>query len=328
MYNKFFKEDFLETITTESTNMHFRALFNKTSDLENDLEKDLYAFTTAEIETLLYSFGASSIKTLQTYINECKKYTQFAILKGVKSSNINLYDLFPVKNLEKYVATYKLKFIKKEDLMLDLEAIHNQVDYALFLSLFYGIGGDKYSELSNLTIHDVNKAFDNKIGDKYELVLRNKNNDGITSERTLLVNSKLLNELERAYRQEIYEPKNGTSSATRNTEILDGEYIFRNVNKNNSVVQMDYQGVYRKANILKLATEGKISSVSTIINSGIVYHLSTLAKNGKIDYSDILHNMEVFTISINKNSPINSAKAYFKKYKNALESLYNVTLDE
>ncbi|MCE3344126.1 hypothetical protein LB326_14435, partial [Staphylococcus aureus] len=61
---------------------------------------------------------------------------------------------------------------------------------------------------------------------------------------------------------------------------------------------MDKQYVYRKMNLLKEITDGEISSVLTMMNSGIIYYLSEMAdQNNQVSIEDMKYVVDRYQLS-------------------------------
>ncbi|CAC8239390.1 hypothetical protein V8H04_11980 [Staphylococcus aureus] len=330
-YNQFFKDEFLSTISEENR-ANFRSLFRRSKQLEEQLNKDLYNFTDNEIQILLFSINTAQRNTLVTYLNQARRYCDYAIKTGKKSSNINLYNTFMYSQLDNYLAKHKLKYFSKDNFDIFLKNVANECDYALYLALFEGLNGNTYSEISNLKIQDVKKAKNKpKPNNTYEIELRSINSDQSISTRTLDVSATLIKALERAYMQEDYYLKNGEStSRTSHRVILDGDYVFRNVATTKyDDAKVDKQYVYRKMNLLKEITDGEISSVLTMMNSGIIYYLSEMAdQNNQVSIEDMKYVVDRYQLSVHAYSPMYTYKALAKKHKDALLLNYNVTFKE
>ncbi|WP_437271683.1 phage lytic cycle repressor MrpR family protein [Staphylococcus succinus] len=326
-YNHFFKEEFLSTVS-EKNRYYYRSLFNRSANLEQQLNKDLYNFTDAEVEIFLYSINTSQKNTLVTYLNQAKNYCEYAIEKGGKISNINVFKSFSYGSLDKYTAKHKMKHLSKNDLEIALKDIVNSNDFALYVALFEGVGGFEYTELSELKIDDVREAYNNPVEDGYVIELRSEQKySKEIKTRKLTVTKNLLKYLEQSHAQKTYLLKNGASEFTKNErDIIDGSYVFRNVTTTNRPDgKIDKQFIYRKIKVLSEATEGEISSISTLINSGVIYYMYLLAdEDNKINVKDLKYVTDRFGLSVNSLSPHSSYKTLAKKHKEALEANYNV----
>ncbi|RIO07130.1 hypothetical protein BUZ94_13420 [Mammaliicoccus sciuri] len=332
-YNHFFKEEFLNTITTESSRTYYVSLFNKSKQLEKQLDKDMFNFTDVEVELLLYSINTSQKNTLVSYLNQCRNYCDYAIETGNKVSNINIYKTFSTDRLDQYLMKHKQKYLSKDDIMNSLKDVYNSIDFAVYMSIFEGILGYEYTEITNLTKQDIAEARENKIDDQ---VLNEKGYllklNGISkrtkelSPRTIVASEELIRALEAASRQDVYYQNNGDSKSNMPSRpLLDGDYVFRNAELGNeSKVQTDKQFVYRKLTLLKEISDSLISSVTTIINSGVIYHLSLKAKNGVINFEDVKQVANRYNITLIPASPNTSYKNFIKKHKEALKNVYGV----
>ena len=311
-YNHFFKEEFLNTIKTESSRTYYVSLFNKSKQLEEQLNKDMFNFTDIEVELLLYSINTSQKNTLVSYLNQCKNYCDYAIETGNKVSNINIYKSFSTDRLDQYLMRHKQKYLSKDDIMNSLKDVYNSIDFAVYMSIFEGLLGFEYTEFSNLTKQDIAEARENKVEDEnlnekgYLLKLNGlSKRTKELNPRTIVASEELMRALEAASRQDVYYQNNGDSKSNLPSRpLLDGEYVFRNSDLGNeSKVQTDKQFVYRKLILLKEISDSLISSVTTIINSGVIYHLSLKAKDGVINFEDVKQVANRYNITLIPASP-------------------------
>lgn len=332
-YNHFFKEEFLNTIKTESSRTYYVSLFNKSKQLEEQLNKDMFNFTDIEVELLLYSINTSQKNTLVSYLNQCKNYCDYAIETGNKVSNINIYKSFSTDRLDQYLMRHKQKYLSKDDIMNSLKDVYNSIDFAVYMSIFEGLLGFEYTEITNLTKQDIAEARENKIEDEnlnekgYLLKLNGlSKRTKELNPRTIVASEELMRALEAASRQDVYYQNNGDSKSNLPSRpLLDGEYVFRNSDLGNeSKVQTDKQFVYRKLILLKEISDSLISSVTTIINSGVIYHLSLKAKDGVINFEDVKQVANRYNITLIPASPNTSYKNFIKKHRDALKKVYGV----
>lgn len=332
-YNHFFKEEFLNTIKTESSRTYYVSLFNKSKQLEEQLNKDMFNFTDIEVELLLYSINTSQKNTLVSYLNQCKNYCDYAIETGNKLSNINIYKTFSTDRLDQYLMRHKQKYLSKDDIMNSLKDVYNSIDFAVYMSIFEGLLGFEYTEITNLTKQDIAEARENKVEDEnlneigYLLKLNGlSKRTKELNPRTIVASEELMRALEAASRQDVYYQNNGDSKSNLPSRpLLDGEYVFRNSDLGNeSKVQTDKQFVYRKLILLKEISDSLISSVTTIINSGVIYHLSLKAKDGVINFEDVKQVANRYNITLIPASPNTSYKNFIKKHRDALKKVYGV----
>ncbi|WP_239740310.1 hypothetical protein [Mammaliicoccus sp. P-M59] len=334
-FNHFYKEQFMQSIQQESTSTiaNYVSLFNKSKILEETFDKDLYNFDTSEIELLLYSFNSPSKNTLNTYLNQCKRYADYAISHGHRVSNINLFKSFTYDSLKRYVNVYKQKYYSIDDINEMLKDVYNIGDKALYMAIFEGIAGYMYSEISNIKEEDIKKARNN-INEDGKHVLSVKGigkNTGELRLRDIAISKQLLDDLFKTYESVEYYKNNGESKAkATKIEIAQGDYVFRNtLRSEDNEPQVNKQYVYRKLRLLKTITEDKISSVTTLINSGIIYHLSLLADdNNVIGLNQAKEVHERYDFTPNAVSPKSSYRTFVRKHEDALYNIYGVKFEE
>lgn len=330
-YNAFFKKDFLNSVYQKKEYNLIKALFNKSRELEEFYDTDLFNFSDEQIEYLLYSFQTPSKRTLITYMNFARRYIDFAIDKGYRVSNINIARTFNYNSIDKYLFTHKLKYLTHERFLLGAETLYNPNDRALIKAIFHGFKGIEYSELSNLTIHDVKEAKTNPTrsinGEQYfKIRLKSGLDEDEITERTIDIPNYLIEEFEKAYYEDIYYLNNGEASGQfTDRRIIEGEHIFRNmVFKSNTPEKIDKQVIYRRVRNLKELTEGEISTVTTIQNSGKLYYLYLLSENGELDARKTLEITDRFNMAVISTSINTTIKKIVNKYRDSLEVNYNV----
>lgn len=334
-FNHFYKEQFMQSLQEESTSTiaNYVSLFNKSKILEETFDKDLYNFDTSEIELLLYSFNSPSKNTLNTYLNQCKRYTDYAIAHGHRVSNINLFKSFTYDSLKRYVNVYKQKYYSIDDINEMLKDVYNIGDKALYMTIFEGIAGYIYSEISNIKEEDLKNARNNYTNDgSYLLSVKGiSKNTGDLRTRDIAISSSLLNDLFKTNEAIEYYKNNGESNAkATKIEIASGDYVFRNtLRSEDNEPQVNKQYVYRKLRLLKTITEDKISSVTTLINSGIIYHLSKLADDDNlIGLNQVKEVHERYDFTPNTISPKSSYRTFVRKHEDALYNIYGVKFEE
>lgn len=326
-YQMFFKEEFIENALSENEKSLANPVFARSKDLENSFEKDLYDFTSNEIELLLFSFNSANIATINTYVNILRKYTDYAISNGRKTSNINLYRTFRYNDFGKYLAKHKLKYFEREDFFNIIDGLYNPQDYATCLALFDGVAGVDYSEFTNMTIDHLSEAERTEEG--YDIELIETDSEGNTSSRVNNISSETFKALERAFNEDTYYPKNGSAdSRNRQLPIIKGNHVFRNAGlRKNVAEQVDSQFIYRKLNVVAKVTDKTITSTTTIINSGIIYYLAKYSKDNVVSYDTAELVAKKFNKSINSASPMSSLRAFLKKHQEALLKIYGVEVE-
>lgn len=289
IYNQRFKNQFLDNLESASVAPVYSALFNKSREIEEQLNKDLFNFIPQDIDLLYYSISTPSLKTLEVFHSLLVKYANYAISQGQRDSNVNLYSLMSFKELQKYVATYKHQYLTKKEFDEFMEFVANETDVAAYRALFEGISGSKYSEIVNLKHSDVFEK-----GGKYYVDLCEDKATGGTEERTIEITPRLHRDLEKAYKQELYLGSNGEAETQTNIEIVDSPFIFRPLKRGayqQSEGKINMQTIYRKKILLNELTDGRIKNTNTILLSGMLHYASQIHQEkdelSSQDYLDI-----------------------------------------
>lgn len=167
MNNKYFNADFKKQYLddNESRNIHIKVtvdlLFRRISETENELGKDLYDFTVAEILGYYKYLCTPSFESLMIMNNQYKLYTAYALKKGLVKDNQNHYAEIDNKTLMTCVHSglAKAKVITRENLLEILESgsVENISDKVIALALFEGVCGKELTELTHLEPTDLNE---------------------------------------------------------------------------------------------------------------------------------------------------------------------------
>jgi hypothetical protein len=113
IYNRDFKKNFLVRYNNATRRVD-EVRFKKAAKFEKQLQKDLYDFSFAEAEKILYSLNAKSLRSMQNHISRLSKYLEFAIQQGYSVNQINYFKGKGKKeNASKYLNSKAKK--KKED---------------------------------------------------------------------------------------------------------------------------------------------------------------------------------------------------------------------
>lgn len=320
MYQRFFKEEFMETLG-EKEKMMGVSIFNKSEKLEEMLGKDAYNFTTEEIGTLLYSLNSPHISTINSYMSILRKYSDYAISRGRTVSNINLYRTIRYSQFENYLAKHKIKHLSKTEFLDLINDVYNHQDYGVYMALFEGICGKHFSEFIKMEVGDLQKAKQTNSG--YIITLH-----GVSEDRELEIENDTYKALINAYRQEEYYPKNGESTGrVQSRAIVEGNHVFRNVAITDSIEEkIDFQYIHRKIRVLAEVTNKQLTSKATIQNSGIIYYLYKLSKDNKVGREEMFEVIKRFEISVNKMSPIRTLESFVDKHGKALKEIYGVDM--
>ena len=151
MYNEERKKEYLRHVVEDlgQTPQSAKALFNKTKDYEDLLNKDLCDFTFSEIDKLLSTFAASSINALRKNISVLRKYADWCCSCNISIDNINHYDEInmEIESLQKYLNKERAVCPSREQVLKDISKIRNYSDKFLILALFEGVRTEAPGEL-------------------------------------------------------------------------------------------------------------------------------------------------------------------------------------
>lgn len=160
MYNEERKKEYLRHIVEDlgQTPQSAKALFNKTEDYEDLLNKDLCDFTFSEIDKLLSTFAASSINALRKNISVLRKYADWCCSCNISIDNINHYDEInmEIESLQKYLNKERSVCPSREQVLKDISKIRNCSDKFLILALFEGVRTEAPGELLRAKISKLN----------------------------------------------------------------------------------------------------------------------------------------------------------------------------
>lgn len=328
MYNEKFKQEFMDNLDLkEATIVRYQALFNRSATYEKDLGVDLYDFDLDEIKFFYHYLNSRSINTISNNHSLIIRYVDYAIERGVRQSNINVYRNFQYKHLAEMVADYKQQYITLEELNEILDLFVNYYDIAMYRGIFEGIGGRQYSELANLKRDDLYE----KDGRYYAVLHDDKSLE--PTKRTIEISETLYNELLKVYHADFYRSKNGESEHMDEIEIREGEHIFRLANagrgSHSSVNKINMQTVYRRKEQMSEMTDGKVDRIDILVTSGMLHMANEIfERNGKLTIDDCLDILEHYNKGISSEVravAVARAKRIFSK---GLNDLYDIQISD
>ena len=290
-YNSFFKNKFLETLESTTLAPVYISMFNKSRDIEERFEKDIYDFNKKEAEILFQEFDSPSMQSLRVYLSLLIRYVHYAKETGHRLENNNVFRDFDSDKLEDYVAYYKHSYITLEDFTDIAKYIANDYDVAMFRALFEGISGTGYNELVNLKMSDIHETDEGRfLATLHDSDLRTR--EPITREKQITY--QLFRDLQRANSQKEYISDNGEGTSRNSvTEFVESPYVFKPLKKGNyhlSDGQINKQNVYRKSNMLSDLTDGEIANVKTLVTSGMMHEANKIFKEtGELTDKDLIN---------------------------------------
>ncbi|QNR65466.1 hypothetical protein IAQ67_16380 [Paenibacillus peoriae] len=277
LYNKDIKERFLSELRS-TTKKNYELKLKRACKIEKRLGKDLYDFSLAEIEEVIYYLSPTKLNSAINYGSILRSYIDWACSHGLRKDKLNpLASIGGSKYFEKFVPQQTL--IRDDALRLALSQIASDRDIAIIQGVFEGIMGRKYSELLNLKMKDID--IEHKIAH-----LKNMGAYGDIEERSIVISPFLVRALERANAETTYKSNLGAGSSKRDeAKLKESDYIIKSSKQDQVKSTLISQVVTKFAVKLNLP---KLTPYD-LRNSGMLYMAKNkyIEKKGKLDSSDI-----------------------------------------
>lgn len=293
LYNKELKLAYMKNYDgAEGTKNTILYQFLRSAKIENQYEKDLYAFNDKEIDDLLYSLAWNNIMSINSSVSIYKDYINWCIVngqRGIYENGENRMEIFQkTEDLRKYISNRKIKnrFLTKEELDDLIDSLANPIDQALILCMYEFIGGQELYELRTLKLSNVNEE------DKtVELI-------SIDGEiRVQNISTRLIELLKDANDQKRYIENNGIAVREDGMPLNDTGYVFRVVAKGQSEDIMSYAGVYTKINAIKRFTGYDLITPNSLKETRIMHEISDVAREiGLLDSGEDIYKRSVANI--------------------------------
>lgn len=153
-YNPELKIQYIEEKSKEviiSSN-YLECQFNKTSKMEEELNKDLSNFTVYEIVEYYKLLNISSFDTLFVMNSQFSMYTQWCLQKNLVKDNQNHFLEMTLEHLKDCLnkALVDMKIVTRETVLNWIDQLPNPKDQFVLLGLFEGLKGKDFCELSKL----------------------------------------------------------------------------------------------------------------------------------------------------------------------------------
>lgn len=150
------REEFIKPLS-DSVKKAYKLLFKKFDDYEKETNKCFEEFTTDDFKDFIKrKLIGKSANSTNVKVNLCKKYAEYI------NSNCATLDFVQVKKMvqdfleEKEIENEnELKYVSMKELDVAINRINNDIDVAIVYLLRYGISGNRFDELTNLQIKDI-----------------------------------------------------------------------------------------------------------------------------------------------------------------------------
>lgn len=158
-YNPEIKIQYIEEKSKEViiSNNYLECQFNKTSKMEEELDKDLSNFTVYEITEYYKMLNISSFDTLFVMNSQFSMYTQWCLQKSLVKDNQNHFLEMTLEHLKDCLnkALVNMKIVSRETILNWVDQLPNPKDQFVLLGLFEGLKGKDFCELSKLKPEDI-----------------------------------------------------------------------------------------------------------------------------------------------------------------------------
>ena len=159
-YNPELKIQYIEEKSNEVIipNNYLECQFNKTSKMEEELDKDLSNFTVYEIVEYYKMLNISSFDTLFVMNSQFSMYTQWCLQKSLVKDNQNHFLEMTLEHLKDCLnkILVDMKVVSRETVLNWGEQLPNPKDQFVLLGLFEGLKGKDFCELSKLRPENIN----------------------------------------------------------------------------------------------------------------------------------------------------------------------------
>lgn len=259
------KQAYLATMKKNTSETYGRIL-GYAESVEEELGKPISEFTFKNFFKLVEELHVNNSNTLASYLAVYSNYLDFLLEQGVLESNLLGDTLFKVFD----TAIDKEEYITYHEIQRVTSNMANAQDSVLIWLIFEGVNGQAFSEISNLTINDVD--FENGI-----LHLKNEVKNGVFVERDLKVRyPETLEEIQSAFNQEIYFNAGTTRQSTTPLTRDSNGYVLRPVATANRNLQ--------SSKLLKNALFRRLRIGQELFNVN-QFKPKLIARSGMLDYA-------------------------------------------
>lgn len=298
MYNKEYKQEYLETIRNKTNLYNVETYFKKAGTYESNLGKDLYDFSINEILDYYKSLCTPSLDLLMVINNQFKMYTAKALNDSVIKDSQNHYDEITNTLLRNCInlGLAEAKVLDRKDLLFILEsdAVENPNEKFLALAFFEGISGTNLCEFFDLTI----KNFDIE-----------KKEVHLSSGRILSVSDDLIKWA--IISSETYKYSNGNSAIENKNFKLDDNRIVKSFCNNiKESPRGYYRSLLRRMNELQSKTNCWGLGYGALRESGRLQMMRDISKEKNISYHKALYDKDL----IYRYGKVGSRTRYLLKY--------------
>lgn len=306
MYNSELKKRYIRENNKEVVlpNNYLVCQFNKVSKMEEELGKDLHDFTAYEIMEYYKILNLSSFDSLVVMNSQFSKYTQWCLHENMVKDNQNHFleiSLEKIKNCVNKIL-FEKKIVSRETVLNWCDQLPNPKDQFVILSLFEGLKGKDFCEISKLKPECINnKTALLSTGRKIELSDRLINiiNDCLLEDTYYSISGRGVKTMPLTYRGYIIKDYPNVKDDVSDFQI--GRKVYNSITRS-----LDYVGVL------------KFMSANSIWESGRLYMIISRANELNMKVKDYIYSDYISEVEDKFNC--NIVKSMFLlKYKEYLD---------
>jgi integrase len=274
LYNEPQKERYLSIFDNEGTQTTIRNLFYKSFIYEDARDRDLANFNLEEIGKVINGTNPLNLSVAKNTTRFINSYISWAIENGLRENNISPIDGVSDEWINNFVdKTRKIHYSYSQFLEL-LDRVKNQQDKAMLFSFFEGISGEKFIELRELQVSDIdiknNKVF---------IKSRNK---------SMEVSPECIDTLIKASNETVYLTYNQKENSFKEKDLLPSNgYVFKNVRAGRTTEgnQVSMAVFYNRVNNLREFLKLEYLTQGSLRQSGMIkMSVDLYKKYGKLEY--------------------------------------------
>ena len=279
-------------------NNYLECQFNKTSKMEEELDKDLSNFTVYEIVEYYKLLNISSFDTLFVMNSQFSMYAQWCLQKSLVKDNQNHFLEMTLEHLKDCLnkALVDMKIVTREMILNWIDDLPNPKDQFVLLGLFEGLKGKDFCELSKLRPENI------------------KGNIAILcTGREIHLSNKLLKIISDCVIEDKYYSISG--NGTKVMPLLDKGFVIKDY-PNARVDVSDFQAgrkIYNSiTRILNYFDVGSFMTANSVFESGKIQMIKERAKELNISCKDYIYSNYIEEVEKRYNSKIVRSIFYLK----------------
>jgi integrase len=217
MFNEEIKRTFLNQYN-EGTRKVVHRLFKIAASMEYELNKDIYTFNEKQLIHYFSLLMPTSEHSSKNNVGWIYLYIQWAISAGYWKKS-NPLDQVSTAWKEQFVHRRNKSLWHEDEIQSILSQCVNAQDSVIIALIFNGAYGREYSEVLNLTKHDID-------AENRQLHLQD---DGGNRSRHVIVSERCIQLCEKALQETHYEKKNGKALTSKSpiAKLVEGDYVVR-----------------------------------------------------------------------------------------------------